>query len=74
MASKLKVVLFLGSVRENRLGERVAKFMKTQLEAAEFDVNVFGKTKCDISVIHHYKVVIIPSVTSRHVLILPEMC
>ena len=58
MVSKLKVGLFLGSLRENRLGERVSKFMTTQLENAQFEVNVFGKTKCDISVRQHYKVVI----------------
>ncbi|XP_038052029.1 quinone reductase-like [Patiria miniata] len=32
MANKLKIVLFLGTCRENRLGERVAKFMINQLK------------------------------------------
>ena len=33
-APKLKVVLFLGSVREGRLGLRVAKFIQSYLDRA----------------------------------------
>lgn len=44
MASKLKVVMFQGSVRENRLGERVAKFMKNYLEKnGNHEVELLGK-------------------------------
>ncbi|CAH1775724.1 unnamed protein product [Owenia fusiformis] len=39
--AKLKTVLFLGSVRENRLGARVATFMKSQLEKHNYEVTVF---------------------------------
>ena len=41
--SALKVILFLGSVRENRLGMRVAKFMQKQLEDTNHQVTLFGK-------------------------------
>ena len=41
--SALKVILFLGSVRENRLGLRVAKFMQKQLEDTNHQVTLFGK-------------------------------
>ena len=44
-ANKLKVVLFLGSVRENRIGLRVAKFMKRKLEERNYAVEFFGKNK-----------------------------
>ncbi|XP_070534234.1 quinone reductase-like isoform X1 [Ptychodera flava] len=37
----LRVVLFLGTVRENRLGLRVAKFMKAQLEKTGHEVSFF---------------------------------
>lgn len=40
---KLKVVLFLGSTREGRMGLRVAKFVQGQLESKNFDVELFGK-------------------------------
>ena len=39
----LKVIVFLGSVRENRLCSRVATFMKKQLEQAKYSVEVFGR-------------------------------
>ncbi|XP_077990434.1 quinone reductase-like [Glandiceps talaboti] len=37
----LKVVLFLGTVRENRLGLRVAKFMKKHIEKSGHSVSFF---------------------------------
>ena len=42
MAGCLKTVLFLGSTREGRMGLRVAKFMKKQLEAANHSVELCG--------------------------------
>lgn len=41
----LKAVLFLGSVRENRMGSRVAKFMTEQLKQNNFEVDLWGKQK-----------------------------
>ena len=41
-ASKLKCVIFLGSVRDNRLGLRVAKFMERQLQARNYETELFG--------------------------------
>ena len=41
--SKLKVILFLGSVREGRLGLRVARFMQNYLENTGHEVDLFGK-------------------------------
>ena len=38
----LRAVVFLGSVREGRMGDRVAKFVVKQLEAAKFTVDLFG--------------------------------
>ena len=40
-ASKLKVVLFLGSVRKNRFADRVAMFVKTQLNG-RYDLSLLG--------------------------------
>ena len=42
-ASSLKTIVFLGSVREGRMGLRVAKFIVKQLEAANHVVELFGK-------------------------------
>lgn len=41
-ASKLKAILFLGTVRENRVGLRVARFMQKQLEKRNYEVEMFG--------------------------------
>jgi len=41
--SGLKTIVFLGSVREGRMGLRVAKFVMKQLEAANHVVELFGK-------------------------------
>jgi hypothetical protein len=41
-ANKLKVVMFLGTVREGRLGPRVAKFVQEQLKS-KYDISVFGE-------------------------------
>lgn len=41
-SEKLKVVVFIGSVRENRLGTRVAKFVQKALQKKDFEVDVFG--------------------------------
>ncbi|CAD5116346.1 DgyrCDS5246 [Dimorphilus gyrociliatus] len=40
-ANKLKVILFLGSTRDNRYGERVGIFMKKFLEGTNHDVTLF---------------------------------
>jgi len=42
MAGSLRTILFLGSTREGRMGLRVAKFMKKQLEAANHTVELCG--------------------------------
>ena len=44
-ANKLKVVMFLGTVRENRLGPRVAKFVQAQLQT-KYDITLFGECVC----------------------------
>ena len=41
--SSLKTIVFLGSVREGRMGLRVAKFVMKQLEDANHVVELFGK-------------------------------
>ena len=41
--SKLKVIVFLGSVREGRLGLRVAKFMQNYLTKTDHEVELFGE-------------------------------
>ena len=41
--NKLKAIIFLGTVRENRLGIRVAKFIKQQMEEQyNYDVDFWG--------------------------------
>ena len=40
--SNLKTIVFLGSVREGRMGLRVARFIVKQLEAANHVVELFG--------------------------------
>ena len=42
-SSSLKVVLFLGTVREGRLGLRVAKFMQKCLTSKGYEVDLFGE-------------------------------
>ncbi|XP_069106001.1 NADPH azoreductase-like [Argopecten irradians] len=39
-AQRLKVVVFVGSAREGRLGERVKKFMLKQLEQKNYEISV----------------------------------
>ena len=41
-ADKLKIVVFLGSTREGRLGERVSKFVMNSLKN-QYDLHLFGK-------------------------------
>jgi NAD(P)H-dependent FMN reductase len=41
--SKLNVVVFLGSVREGRMGERVGLLIKKVLEEGNHQVEMFGK-------------------------------
>ena len=45
MAAKeaLRCVVFLGSVRENNMGSRAAKFITRKLEQRGFEVSVLGK-------------------------------
>ena len=49
MAGSIKTVLFLGSTREGRMGLRVAKFMKKQLEAANHTVELCGMLCCRLN-------------------------
>jgi len=43
-ASKLKLVMFLGSTREGRLGDRVAKFVRNTLEQKnKYEITLFGE-------------------------------
>ena len=39
----LKVLVFLGSVRENNFGSRAAKFMVSKLTSKGFEVNLVGE-------------------------------
>lgn len=50
MASKeaLKCVVFLGSVRENNMGSRAAKFIVRKLTASGFSVNLLGELKSNV--------------------------
>lgn len=41
-SSKLKIVMFLGTVREGRLGPRVTKFIQAQLQS-KYDITLFGE-------------------------------
>lgn len=41
--SGLKVAMFLGSVREGRMADRVAKVVQQSLEKREMFVQIFGK-------------------------------
>ncbi|XP_071113671.1 quinone reductase-like [Haliotis cracherodii] len=56
---KLKVVLFLGSCREGRLGLRVARFMKNALEKSNHEVSVFDPVEMKFPLLerafYHYK-------------------
>lgn len=38
----MKALILLGSARENRLGDRVSKFMTNQLKARGWEVNILG--------------------------------
>ena len=51
MASKeaLKCAVFLGSVRENNFGSRVAKFVMNKLKARGFNATLLGKCLVKIS-------------------------
>lgn len=46
----LKIILFLGSVREGRNCTRVGSFIKKQLEARNHNVTVFGNNLCLIKI------------------------
>lgn len=39
----LKCVVFLGTVRENNMGSRAAKFIVSKLEQRGFEVNLLGE-------------------------------
>ncbi|KAK3585407.1 hypothetical protein CHS0354_020120 [Potamilus streckersoni] len=58
-AKKLKVIIFLGSTREGRLGERVSKFCKNYLEKTNHEVTVFDPIELDLPLLkkplHFYK-------------------
>lgn len=61
MASqKLKLIIFLGSTREGRLGERVGKFVKNSLEKkGKYDITVFDPVQTKFPMLekplHFYK-------------------
>jgi len=59
VASKIKTVVFLGSVREGRYGDRVAKFIVKQLEEANHHVDLLDPLVLPAPVVskplHHYK-------------------
>ena len=42
-AQKMKCIIFLGTVRENRLGLRVAKFMEEMLKKHNYETDLWGK-------------------------------
>jgi len=44
----LKILMFLGSVREGRMGERVGKFVYTKLTEAKHNVEILDPQKLDI--------------------------
>ena len=50
MASKqaLKCVVFLGTVRENNMGSRAAKFIMRKLTERGFDVDLLGILKYSV--------------------------
>ena len=39
-----KIILFLGSTRDGRLGDKVANYVKSILESAGLAVKIFGKS------------------------------
>ncbi|KAK7486026.1 hypothetical protein BaRGS_00022778 [Batillaria attramentaria] len=45
--AKLKIVMFLGSVREGRIGVRVAKFIQSQL-ASKYDITLLDPEQLDL--------------------------
>ncbi|XP_052086450.1 NADH-dependent flavin reductase subunit 2-like [Mytilus californianus] len=51
-SSKLKAILFLGTVRENRVGLRVARFMKKQLEKRNYEVEMFDPLEMKFPMLH----------------------
>lgn len=57
--SNLKTIVFLGSVREGRMGLRVARFIVKQLEAANHVVELFDPLEMQIPMLvkplHHYR-------------------
>ncbi|KAL3872267.1 hypothetical protein ACJMK2_040201 [Sinanodonta woodiana] len=56
---KLKVIIFIGSSREGRLGDRVGKFCKNYLEKTNHEVTVFDPISLDLPLLkkplHFYK-------------------
>ena len=42
---KLKVLLIIGSVKENRFADRVVKFVQPLFEKKNFQVDVLGRLK-----------------------------
>ncbi|KAK7091433.1 NADH-dependent flavin reductase subunit 1-like [Littorina saxatilis] len=57
-SSKLKIVMFLGTVREGRLGPRVTKFIQAQLQS-KYDITLFDPQEIDLPLmkkpLHFYK-------------------
>ncbi|EDV20410.1 Chromate reductase [Trichoplax sp. H2] len=55
----LKVVMFLGTVRENRIGLRVAKFIERKLKESNHNVTVFDPVELDLPLltkpVFHYQ-------------------
>ncbi|XP_060571604.1 quinone reductase-like isoform X2 [Ruditapes philippinarum] len=57
-SQKLKLIIFLGSTREGRLGERVGKFVKNSL-SEKYDIKVFDPSVMEFDLLkkplHFYK-------------------
>lgn len=45
MSKALKFVVFLGTTREGRLGERAARFILDRIQCRGHDVELFGEYK-----------------------------
>ncbi|XP_045181307.2 uncharacterized protein LOC123540385 isoform X2 [Mercenaria mercenaria] len=59
-AEKLKLIIFLGSTREGRLGERVGKFVRNTLSKTEkYEIKVFDPAEMNLDLLkkplHFYK-------------------
>lgn len=58
-SAPLKIIVFLGTVRENRLGLRVAKFMMNQLTSTGHDATLFGKVPLIATSTREYVLIVV---------------